>query len=125
VTVEIDVGRMTAHEMGHAARFCARLREHWGDEHKATGELFGRLTDALTRCQVDLEMAIARREVADLDSLGSQMALGLVDPDEVPLGWIGEPVADETPEPDEAQASEPDDADPVSEETPDDGEGVR
>lgn len=93
--MEIDVGRMNAEQMGHAARFAARLAEHWGDEHKATGALFGRLADELTRCQVELMQGIATIELRQVDTITGRMALGMVGEDEpIELGWIDKPGAD-------------------------------
>jgi hypothetical protein len=63
--------------------------ELWGDDHRATGELFGRLADELTRCQVDHELRLARLEAGQIDSLTVRYRLGLADPSEpVKLGFI-------------------------------------
>jgi hypothetical protein len=89
--VELDTGGMDAAELAWAARFAARLADHWPeDHHQATRALFSELAGALTRCQVDLVVRIAAIETGQIDSLSMRMRLGMVAPRDEPvrLGWI-------------------------------------
>jgi hypothetical protein len=87
--MEIDTGGMDAAELAWAARFAARLAEHWPEDHQPTRRLLSTLAYALTACQVDLESRIAAIEVGQADTITTRMRLGMVDPSEpVRLGWI-------------------------------------
>jgi hypothetical protein len=136
--VEVNTGSMTSGELGWASAFVARLAEFWPDDyHQETGKLFAELAQALTDCQVDHELRIARLGAAHADDWSTRVALGMADPDDPPkLGWTGEEglsqreigdvlgVSKTTvdrdleggpngpPEPEEPQVSEPDNAEP-------------
>jgi hypothetical protein len=87
--MEIDTGGMDADELAWAARFAARLADHWPEDHQPTRRLLSTLAYGLTACQVDLESAIAAIEAGQADTLTMRYRLGMADPEEpVQLGWL-------------------------------------
>jgi hypothetical protein len=117
---------MSSSELSHASGFVGRLAAYWPEgEHLATRRLLGELADALARQQLEIDLLIAKLEVAHADDWSTRVALGLADPNRPPpLGWTGErgtdvpPVADATSKPDKPQVSDPDDAQPVADASP-------